>query len=55
MTISIKTKVVVKFGSSEMMYVDLKAKNLHFAEQCDNSSSQVRTEHPSTMSPVNEI
>ena len=28
MTISIRLKVLIKFGTSEMMYVDLKAKKL---------------------------
>ena len=28
MTVSLKTKVLIKFGTSEMMYVDLRAKKL---------------------------
>ena len=55
-TISIKTKVLVKFGTSEMMCVELRAKmctvcsNMHICEMLFLTC----TEHTSTMSPVSE-
>ena len=58
MTISIKTKVLIKFEASEMMCVELRGKKLrkvyhNICRTCENLILTC-TEYTSTMSPVNE-
>ena len=57
MTISIKAKVLIKFGTSEMMCVELRAKSYEMCTICSKCISICEmlflacTEHTSTMSP----
>ena len=57
MTISIKAKVLIKFGTSEMMCVELRAKSYEMCTVCRKCISICEmlfltcTEHASTMSP----
>ena len=56
MTISIRTKVLIKFGASEMMYVELRAKkpwNVYTLLYIWKVHSHMY-KHTSTMSPVNK-
>ena len=54
MTISIKTKVLIKFEASKMMCVELRGKKLrNLSVPCENLILTC-TEYTSSMSPVNE-
>ena len=59
LTISIKTKVLIKFEASEMMCVELRGKNLRNVYHLPNMHVKFNliltcTEYTSTTSPVNE-
>ena len=59
MVIDTRTKVVVKFGTPEMLYVELRAKSYKIVPITVNTCAQeililTCTEHASTTSPVDE-
>ena len=55
MVIDIKIKILIKSGTPDMLYVELRAKKLITVNACAQDILILRcTEHASTTSPVNE-